>query len=106
MAHIEVNVHELPLDRRYVTYRWIGKKHEKIFIDEFYAQSFGKLPWRLKQIGEYDYLRRGYWFVRKDAAFWFAEPIKMLIHRAWRWFGNRILLTLEIWGVKKYRGGL
>jgi hypothetical protein len=105
MAHIEVHRHELPLDRFYFTYSWVGKKSEKVFLDEFYAHTYGKLPWNLIQIGEYDYLRRGYWFVRKDAALWFLEPIRMFIHKSWRWFGNRLLLTLGIWGVKKYQPG-
>ena len=102
-ANIEVTRHELPLDRFYLTYKWIGKKSDPVFLLDMYEFSYGNLPWKLRRIGDFDYLKRGYWYVREDAAFWFLEPIKMFIHKAWRWFGNRLILTLEIWGVRKYQ---
>ena len=100
-ANIEVKKHELPLNRFYLTYKWIGKKGAPVFLNSMYECGYGKLPWKLSRIGDFDYLRDGYWYVRKDSAFWFLEPIKMFIHRAWRWFGNRFVLTLIIWGLYK-----
>lgn len=104
-ANIEVTRHELPLDRFYLTYRWIGNKSDPVFVSDMIEIDCVKLPWKLIRIGDYDYSRQGYWYVRKDAMFWFLEPIKIFIHKAWRWFGNRFVLTLEVWGIVK-KGGL
>lgn len=99
-AYIQVTTHELPRNRSYRTYSWIGDPRAEIIIDTRDC-PLSELPWRLVKIEDKPECDGGL-YVRADGWLFlnaYATKAVEITHRLYRGLRARIVLTCHIWGI-------
>ena len=101
-AMIEITRHELPLGRHYLTYKWIGKPWQPVWITELFVdQQLSDFPWKLIEVDR-DYSKRAGLYVRADG-FWvvtrWMTSLKIGIQKLLGLTYYRLIITAMVWAL-------
>ena len=104
-ARIEVERHDVCGLSDYLTYKWIGKRDMPVYISDRMQEERGSsIPWKFIKIERHPE-RRATLCIRRDALlpFGFLVIMSYKVKTFWAGFSCRLILTFEIWGLKRHK---